>query len=437
MAAKSAIDYAKEQLGVKYVFGGETPGVEFDCSGLVQYSYGKAGIKLPRTAAQQQQATTRISAAQAKPGDLVFFGYPAHHVGIYLGNGEFLEAPHTGTVVKIAHFTPGSVTFGRVSGSNAATGRNNAMANASNTTTYQSYGYVATLANSVPDIKKTLNMAIAGNWSVARFQDQLQTTNWWKHNSDTAKKMIALSKADPAEFNQQVNNASKHVMAMAKQLGVAISASWAHTFAIQDLYQGLDDDAISAAIAANYHPEFLASGVGGRSVDLTNQTKALGLQYGVRLSDGWVASEVRKALIGQNGIEGIQQAVEDLAVSYYPTLATQLKGGQTTMQIAQPYMSQMSNLLEVPEGNISLGDPTIQKALNGQLPAADTPTGTPAQGGTGAKPTAATAAGKTPTTLYDFSNALRSDPRWDKTDNAKASAYTMLHQLGQTFGFAS
>ena len=435
-SGKSAIDYAKEQLGVKYVFGGEDPGIEFDCSGLVQYSYGKAGIKMPRTAAQQQKATSRVSAANAKPGDLVFFGNPATHVGIYLGNGEFLEAPHTGDVVKIAHFNPASVTFGRVSGSDAAAGRSSAVANASNPATYQSYGYVATLANSVPDIKKTLNQAIAGNWSPQRFQDQLQTTNWWKQNSDTAKKMIALSKADPAEYNQQLKNAENHVMRLAASLGVPISASFAQNLARQDLFQGLDDEAMTATLAANWHPTQMTAGMGGKSVELIQQAQALASQYGVKVTGSWIDKEVQAALKNNTGVEGIQAALTDLAISAFPTLEKQLRAGQTVQQIAQPYIAQMAATLEVPDSQIQLTDPMIQKALNGQLPAADTATGTKAQGGVGAKPAAATAA-TAPTTLYDFTNALRADPRWDKTDNAKASAYTMLHQLGQTFGYAT
>jgi hypothetical protein len=110
--ADQAIAYAMTELGKPYVYGAEGPG-EFDCSGLVQYVFAHLGIHLPRTAAQQQAATKRVD--QPKPGDLVFYGTPAYHVGIYLGAGKMVDAPHTGALVRTqAVGTPTS--FGRVPG---------------------------------------------------------------------------------------------------------------------------------------------------------------------------------------------------------------------------------------------------------------------------------------------------------------------------------
>jgi hypothetical protein len=106
------------QLGKPYVYGQDDPIHGFDCSGLTEYVYGLVGIKLPHNAAQQQRVTTRV--ASPLPGDLVFFGDPAYHVGLYLGNGQMLTAPHTGALVHTTAVTAGA-TFGRVPGSGAAT----------------------------------------------------------------------------------------------------------------------------------------------------------------------------------------------------------------------------------------------------------------------------------------------------------------------------
>ncbi len=92
------ISIAKQYLGVPYVWGGATPS-GFDCSGLTQYVYAKAGISIPRVAHLQQNYLKPTSSPQ--PGDLVFFGSPAYHVGIYLGNNTEIAAPYPGQVVRI------------------------------------------------------------------------------------------------------------------------------------------------------------------------------------------------------------------------------------------------------------------------------------------------------------------------------------------------
>lgn len=92
------VGIAKQFLGVPYVWAGASPS-GFDCSGLTQYSYSLAGLNIPRTAAQQQAYMNTTSSPM--PGDLVFFGAPAYHVGIYLSPGMMLASPVPGAVVRI------------------------------------------------------------------------------------------------------------------------------------------------------------------------------------------------------------------------------------------------------------------------------------------------------------------------------------------------
>lgn len=100
-----ALKIAESKIGRPYEWGATGPW-SFDCSGLVVYSYGRAGYRYAhrdwfRTAADQQSHAQRISRSQLRVGDLVFFGWPAYHVGIYVGHGNFLNAPHTGDTVEI------------------------------------------------------------------------------------------------------------------------------------------------------------------------------------------------------------------------------------------------------------------------------------------------------------------------------------------------
>lgn len=103
-ARLQAINWAQGKLGRKYVWGGESDSEGgFDCSGLMQAAYASAGVKLPRVAQDQYAATSDHPAwKDLKPGDLVFFGtrWKIHHVGMYLGKGMMIHAPHTGAVVR-------------------------------------------------------------------------------------------------------------------------------------------------------------------------------------------------------------------------------------------------------------------------------------------------------------------------------------------------
>lgn len=121
--ARSAAQY----LGTPYSWGGGGKGgpsrgiaqgantVGFDCSGLTQYAYGKLGINIPRVSGQQFNAGIKVNPTQAQAGDLVFFHPTSNgpgHVGIYLGNGTYIQAPQTGDVVKVSKLSDRSDLLG-------------------------------------------------------------------------------------------------------------------------------------------------------------------------------------------------------------------------------------------------------------------------------------------------------------------------------------
>jgi cell wall-associated NlpC family hydrolase len=94
------VGVAMQYLGVPYVWGGSAPS-GFDCSGFVMYVYSQVGVSLPHNAAAQFGSGVAISRDQLEPGDLVFFN-GLGHVGLYIGGGQFVHAPHTGDVVKVS-----------------------------------------------------------------------------------------------------------------------------------------------------------------------------------------------------------------------------------------------------------------------------------------------------------------------------------------------
>ena len=119
-AGAALVRAATRWLGTPYSWGGgnvtgPTRGIAqgagtlgFDCSSLVQYAYAQTGTTIPRTSQEQFKAGSPVAPGDLRPGDLVFFdGTPPGHVGMYLGNGQFLHAPHTGDHVRISSLTSG------------------------------------------------------------------------------------------------------------------------------------------------------------------------------------------------------------------------------------------------------------------------------------------------------------------------------------------
>jgi peptidoglycan DL-endopeptidase CwlO len=108
LQVRTAVQAAESKLGMPYVWGGESDAEGgYDCSGILQYAFAKAGVRLPRVAADQAKAGWRIPFDKARPGDLLTWandptapGYISH-IALYLGGGKMLAAPHRGTVVRI------------------------------------------------------------------------------------------------------------------------------------------------------------------------------------------------------------------------------------------------------------------------------------------------------------------------------------------------
>ena len=100
---QAVVDQARKCLGIPYLWGGTNPQQGLDCSGLVQLVFQNLGVSLPRTAAEQAtQGQPVASLADARPGDLLAFGSPVHHIAIYIGHDKMIEAPHTGADVRVS-----------------------------------------------------------------------------------------------------------------------------------------------------------------------------------------------------------------------------------------------------------------------------------------------------------------------------------------------
>lgn len=104
VSTNAIVSYAMNFLGTPYIWGGTTPNPGFDCSGFMQYVYAHFGIGIGRTTYEQIHDGVEVSIDSLEPGDLILFGTcdDPHHVGMYIGSGQYIHAPHTGDVIKIS-----------------------------------------------------------------------------------------------------------------------------------------------------------------------------------------------------------------------------------------------------------------------------------------------------------------------------------------------
>ncbi|MFN2543349.1 MAG: NlpC/P60 family protein [Actinomycetota bacterium] len=109
-SVQAVLDAAYSVLGVPYVYAGSSPEGGFDCSGLTMWAWAHAGVSLPHSSAMQYASLPHVPLSELQPGDLVFFYSPIHHVGLYIGGGMMIHAPHTGAYVeKIALSSHGDI----------------------------------------------------------------------------------------------------------------------------------------------------------------------------------------------------------------------------------------------------------------------------------------------------------------------------------------
>ena len=157
-AGQAVVAEARKYLGVPYVWGGTDPARGLDCSGLVQLVYQKMGIELPRVSYQQAKAGTSVPSLEAaRPGDILAFGSPVHHVAIYIGDHKMIEAPRPGKDVQVSDVYETPTAIRRVLPETSGVGATGAVGGVGSGTPYaslfarasQQYGVPASLLAAV------------------------------------------------------------------------------------------------------------------------------------------------------------------------------------------------------------------------------------------------------------------------------------------------
>lgn len=282
------------------------------------------------------------------------------------------------------------------------------------------YGWSLALLNSNAELKKLFNQAVKETWSPARFVAGVRNTKWYRTTSESARQALTLQKMDPAEWSRRLQQMTAHIRTLYGQMsgGQKMSPNWLRSATSQAVMFGWTDEELRRHIAADTGYRTLMGqdklgGEAGQAEDAIRKTLA---DYGVRVSDNWIAGRVRSMMIGTDSIESVQDYIRKYARGQYRAFADQIDQGLTVRDLAEPYMQSMAKVLEVNPASLSVFDKTIQKALTGYDPDSGKPTTVP---------------------IWQFENDLRKDPRWAKTQNAQDSLMQTGHALLQQFGLVT
>ena len=459
-SVKSILDLGMTFLGVPYKWGGTDPS-GFDCSGLLQYIYGKNGIQLPRVSSQQATAGVGVTADQAQAGDLIAFdndpGRPGiDHIGVYLGNGRMLQAPRTGRNIEVVNVdlgrakairrvtpasayggltrtgnkfvytaasTPGgtapeSITVGTGGGDvgNDPTRFLGADGKVDPAKAISEYGYIAELAKSVPDINKVLTQAISEGWTADRFAAEIQKTNWWRTTSNTQRQVEELKKTNPGEYRRQRQLMIDNMVTIARNLGVEEGNQRIFILAERALSQGWTQQEIERYLAADVKvadpndPKAKANT--GQAAITVDSLKEQAAQYGVPLSQKTLQTWTTQVLRGMVPMESFQSYLKEQAKLLFPGLAKAIDSGVTVEQYVEPYKQIAAQTLELNPEDIRLGDKFMQKALYQQ-----------SKDGT-----------RTSMSLSDFQTFLRGTQEYRGTRQAQETAAGFVNTVTEMFG---
>lgn len=428
MASGSDItELARKYLGTQYVWGGSTPS-GFDCSGLVQYVFGKNGVSVPRTTYNQIAVGASVGPDKLRPGDLVFFDTDKSksgpdHVGIYLGGGKFIHAPRPGAGVKISSLSDSYymnrwMGGRRIPGVSASPDTAGAAEEVTPTLDAnelaETYGMSYSFFKSQPELMKMLKGAVAGQWTADKFQAEVKNTNWWKKTSDTARQAQITQKTDPATYKASMEAARVAAQQMAVKSGAILSDKNAEKLAKNMVWYGWDDAQVS-----NFLGQYIKFGkdqvLGGEAGQVAAAIKQEAYKNGVAVTKQSLLNNAQYVVRGLTSVEKIKASLQQQAAGLYPAFAEQIKAGANVQDLAQPYIQVVAQELGLPETDVSVFSPKVKEAINRSN----------AQG----QPEAMN--------LDQFTQLVRNDPAWRKTQSAQDKTMAIGRQVLQQMGLGT
>ena len=279
----------------------------------------------------------------------------------------------------------------------------------------EEYGFVQSLFNAVPELKKMFNQAVKGQWTAQKFQAALRDTKWWKTHGQSERDYLTLQYGDPATAKLKLSQAHTQVLQTAAQMGLKVTSklnNQINNAAYNMVAKGWTSDDLKYYLG-QYVQFSTANHPGGEAGQNLDTLQQFSYNMGIKNSDSWYQTQLRNIEKGSMTVQDAQNAIKKQAQAMFPAWTKQLDAGQTVADLASPYMQSMAQILEVNPGSVNLFDPTIKKALQYKDPKTGATTSQP---------------------LWSFENTLRNDPRWKQTKNAQDSVMQNAHQVLSDFG---
>lgn len=289
-----------------------------------------------------------------------------------------------------------------------------------------SFGFVGAMAAAIPELRGILDQAVREQWTTDRFIMAVSASGWYKSNSDKAREWLTLQTVDPATAQRKHWLASNEMQTRAMQLGMTLTQSqWESAATWRILNPEASDDYLNLYLTQTFFDPYQDwAGLSGRAAGLAGEIQEIGRAYGWDDFDHYNESRdwLGKIMQGKDTIDGFRRKMLDYAKVRYPGLHDQLLAGMTVRDVADPYMDVYSNILEVSKSAINwYDDRLVQRALQYRPPSGG-------DGGTGVQSNGAMP-------IYEFEKVLREDPRWQKTNNARDAAVSVIERIGRDWGF--
>lgn len=277
------------------------------------------------------------------------------------------------------------------------------------------YGFVALLAQSVPELSGLLDRATRESWTADRFSMEVANTGWWKTTPAGTRQWITQQIADPATAAQQLDIGGNSILQKAREVGVNLTFEQARAAWVKSKTLDLNEQGLVGLIfsVANPTPDAITQ-AGGRLGQVTNEMYKLANDYGYSSPDllNEINLHAREIMFGGGDVntEKWRSKMINYAQRAFSPWAEQIRGGETVADIAKPYQDSYRKILEV--NDVPMTDKLIQQALQGK----------------------SSEKGPLAPTVWEFEQGLRKDARWATTQNARQSTASVLEAIGRTFG---